>query len=67
MRVYRTQGLESRLGEWSHLWSGSQRAAATDRRKMRELGLDSVSTEQLDVPLDKAGLLAWLNAHCSGD
>ena len=45
-------------------WSGSQADAATDRKTFVSAGFKrvEVDTVEVDVPTDKKGLLAFLNA-----
>lgn len=67
MKLYKTTVLAStpNLGPPTTSWQGSQveagsvRAAAVSAGSKRK----DVSTDQVDVPTDKEGLLAWLNAN----
>lgn len=62
MRLYKTKGLHDQEG-WEARWDGTQADAAKQRKAMKEQGFDKVETKEVDVPTDKQGLLAWLNAH----
>lgn len=50
-------------------WQGTQADAASARKKAMDDGAKrkDVTTEDVEVPTDKAGLLAWLNANCAGE
>jgi hypothetical protein len=65
MRFYKTEG-DSREGFTLVKWSGSQAAAASDRRALKEDGRIIVETTAIEVPTDKPGLLAWLNENVDG-
>ena len=47
------------------IWSGSQAEAASARKELTARGArrKDVKTYAVDVPTDKTGLLAWLNAN----
>lgn len=44
-------------------WAGSQADAATARKTFNQTGhkRDAITTEEVEVPTDKKGLLNWLN------
>ncbi|WP_087746385.1 MULTISPECIES: hypothetical protein [unclassified Acidovorax] len=46
-------------------WVGSQADAASRRKQLNADGFKraDIETHEVDVPTDKAGLLAWLNAN----
>ena len=44
-------------------WTGSQAEASKSRAAMKKDGLKEITTADVDVPTDKAGLLAWLNTN----
>jgi hypothetical protein len=77
MKLYRTQHHEARgeeggVGDDQTLqlryhWQGTQADAATCRRQLKEAGKKDIETTEIDVPTDKAGLLAWLNANVTGE
>mgnify|MGYP003544660126 CR=1 FL=1 len=50
-------------------WQGTQADAASVRKRAMDDGAKrkDVTTEDVEVPTDKAGLLAWLNANCTGE
>lgn len=50
-------------------WQGTQADAASARKKAMDDGAKraDVSTDDIDVPTDKTGLLAWLNANVTGE
>lgn len=72
MKLYRTYA-EQMYGDGqnprSHVrWSGSQAAAASDRKELNsklKIPRDHIHTDEVVVPTDKKGLLAWLNAQTS--
>ena len=47
-------------------WVGSQADAAKKRKELVSSGFKraEIETVEVDVPTDKAGLLAWLNKSC---
>ena len=47
-------------------WVGSQADAAKKRKELVSSGFKraEIETVEVDVPTDKAGLLAWLNRSC---
>jgi hypothetical protein len=67
MRLYKTTGVNPETGS-VHRWDGTQADARARRQSMKaEDTFDKINTEEVDVPIDKAGLLAWLNANVSGE
>lgn len=66
MKLYKTKGLHPTDG-WVQKWDGTQVDARAARQDFKARGLAEVETKDVDVPTDKAGLLAWLNAHCAGE
>lgn len=71
MKLYKTQGLtkEDRgdVSSWITCWDGTQVDAASRRKEFKTRELDKIKTVDVDVPTDKTGLLAWLNANCVGE
>ena len=43
-------------------WTGSLSDASKDRVRLKKEGCEDVHTDPVDVPTDKAGLMAFLNA-----
>lgn len=68
MKLYKTtasQTIESDT-DTKVRWAGSQAEAASDRKVFNSsLGFkrSEINTEEVDVPTDKKGLLAWLNEN----
>lgn len=50
-------------------WAGSKAEAKARAREIRDDGAarGDIDIGQIDIPTDKAGLLAWLNAHLATD
>lgn len=72
MKLYRTsytddefeaQGLPTRRS----VWHGTQADAAAVRKAMKSDGMRQIDTEDIDVPTDKSGLIAWLNDNEAKD
>lgn len=63
MRLYKTTFIDDEKGEGvtCATWSGTQTDAGKDRKSMKQQGMRNVATEEVDVPTDKQGLLAFLN------
>ena len=61
MKLYRTKAKDESAG----YWAGSQAEAAGHRKKLNGEGhkRDTISTEEVEVPTNKAGLLEFLNQH----
>lgn len=66
MKLYKTKGLNDQEG-WSQKWDGTQADARATRKDFKERGLSKIETKEVDVPTDKPGLLAWLNANVTGE
>jgi hypothetical protein len=45
------------------MWSGTQDDARKQRNQLKAAGKRSIGTKLIDVPTDKAGLLAYLIRH----
>lgn len=62
MKLYKTTA-KMADGSASVRWAGSQAEAATNRKVFNQSGVkrEYISTEEVDVPTNKAGLLEWLN------
>lgn len=72
MKLYKTTITASsgNLDETTKVsWQGTQADSASVRKKAMDDGAKrkDVTTEDVEVPTDKAGLLAWLNANCTGE
>lgn len=69
MKLYKTT-VVNEADSWQGIsWQGTQADAASVRKKAMDDGAKrkDVTTEDVEVPTDKAGLLAWLNANCTGE
>jgi hypothetical protein len=69
MKLYRTQHLvrNPATGDSTPFtWQGTQADAAAKRKELKTAGCADVETKGVDVPTDKAGLLAWLNTNVTG-
>lgn len=52
-----------------NVWCGTQACAAKARKHLntvKKIPRDLIHTEEVDIPTDKKGLLAWLGEHCRG-
>lgn len=61
MKLYKTHAPEAGVRA---RWSGSQAAAASDRKHFNsKMGIprDNIATDEVEVPTNKKGLLAFLN------
>lgn len=68
LKLYRTQAVE-KDGTTHYTWQGTQADASKARAAQKEAygnGI-TVDTDDIDVPTDKPGLLAWLNANVTGE
>ncbi len=65
MKLYRTHATVPAEEGANHVrWSGSQADAAKDRKHFNsdlKIPRDRIHTDEVDVPTDKKGLLAFLN------
>ena len=64
MRLYKTNYIDDAadVGRQERAsWAGTQADAAKDRKRLKAEGMLKISTNEVDVPTDKAGLLAHLN------
>lgn len=72
MKIYRVSVQTPHEG-WVLGWAGSRREAGATAREIREQyevdadDPDLSIIEQVEIETDKAGLLAWLNAHFTRD
>ena len=59
MKLYRTSTTNGSKARWA----GSLSEAAGQRKELNQAGhkRDTISTDEVDVPTDKKGLLGWLN------
>ena len=62
MKLYKTtytdDGADSTL---RRSWTGSLDAAGKDRKRLKIDGMREIKTDEVNVPTDKTGLLAFLN------
>lgn len=69
MKLYRITAIRSSLDsdtpDSEIHWVGSQAEASQKRKTLVSSGFKraEIETEEVEVPTDKKGLLAWLNAH----
>lgn len=61
MKLYRTTG--SHGGLMARWWDGTQLAAKGRRKAAEAKGYSNVATHDDEVPIDKPGLLAYLNEN----
>ena len=65
MKLYLVHGIikETNAAKTVATWVGSQAEAATARKKFMDEGAKraDLTTDDIDVPTDKAGLIAFLN------
>lgn len=73
MKLYRTYAeavYGDGLGQKAEVrWAGSQADAASQRKQLntvKKIPRDHIHTDEVDIPTDKKGLLAWLGEHCRG-
>ena len=67
MKLYKTTVVNE--ADRTVSWQGTQADAASVRKRAMDDGAKrkDVTTEDVEVPTDKAGLLAWLNANQPGE
>lgn len=65
MKLYRTKA-QTGADSWRVNWDGTQADATAMRKIFKAAGLKP-ETEDVDVPTDKAGLIAWLNENTTGE
>ena len=66
MKLYRVEAVMQNGGEKAVSWHGSEADCATARKILvGDFGYKraEITTEAVDVPVDKKGLLAWLNEY----
>lgn len=69
MKLYRITAIrrtDSDTPDFETHWVGYQADAAKKRKELVSSGFKrtEIETVDVDVPTDKAGLLAWLNKSC---
>jgi hypothetical protein len=62
MKFYKTEG-DNKNDVTHYFWDGTQADAAKRRKALKATGYLLVLTEEVEVPTDKAGLLAYLNVQ----
>lgn len=62
MNLYQTTA-QTGADSFKVSWSGSGADASKQRSAFKKEGLKNVSTEEINVPTNKADLLAWLNTN----
>lgn len=67
MRLYKTVGAhDNAMVEKVVRWSGTQAEAATARKDLnsyQKIPRANITTEEVEIPTDKKGLLEWLNTN----
>jgi len=48
-------------------WAGTALLSQTAKKQLLEGKAYDIQVDQVEVPTDKEGLLAWLNEHMAGD
>lgn len=73
MKLYKTT-IQTGADSFEAVWDGTQADARSTRKDLdASRSPEQISqktkaeTAEIDVPTDKAGLLAWLNANCTGE
>lgn len=66
MKLYKTSAL-TEDGVTKASWQGTQIAAGAARKSYKDAGHSDITTEEVDVPTHKSGLLAWLNENVTGE
>lgn len=54
-------------GENRICWQGTQADATAKRKALKEEDCSNITTETVEVPVDKPSLLIWLNTNCTGE
>lgn len=71
MKLYRTYAVTAALNDDERTkvskWDGTQADASARRKALKGMACTDVETKEVDVPTDKPGLLAWLNANVTGE
>lgn len=67
MKLYKTTYIDDQaekdgLNPIRAVWHGTQAQAAAARKMMHSDGMREIETEGVEVPTDKAGLIAYLNS-----
>lgn len=65
MKLYLTTYLDDQFERTVQVYDGTQADAASRRKTLKVDGMRNVETKDADVPTDKAGLMAHLNAILS--
>jgi hypothetical protein len=65
MRLYKTDYRDDEVNEPTDKvkWDGTQADASKRRVSLKKEGYRDIRTEEVDVPTDKAGLMAFLNVQ----
>lgn len=64
MRLYKTNYIDDGADPGRQeraSWAGTQADAGKDRKRLKAEGMRGIVTNEVDVPTDKAGLLAYLS------
>lgn len=63
MKLYVTTYIDDETSPPGYLatWSGTQAQQKLDAKQAKTEGMRRIETLSVDVPTDKAGLLAWIN------
>lgn len=66
MKLYRIEFGFAKKGEElvGVQWRGTQADAAAAKKQLLQGSAYDIEVDAVDVPTDKAGLLAFLNEHC---
>ena len=67
MRFYKVNVLNGETGESWNSWFTNRREAKRYYRKAKREEADTYQVFDIfeyDIPINKAGLLAWLNSYC---
>lgn len=62
MRLYRVTA----LNHTEATWAGTQAEVSQRKKELTDLGIKrkDISAEDVEVPMNKADLIGWLNANC---
>ena len=70
MKLYKVEyGLTTRKGDELVVrrWIGTQAGAKAFEKSLLDGDAYDIEVELVDVPVDKEGLIEWLNTHLGGD
>ena len=64
MNLYKTTYDDDAVPSSRASWAKSATDASKGRTSLKKAGMTKITTAEVEVPTNKAGLLEWLNLNC---